>query len=721
MRLSTSAVEKDVKEVHLHDVNSSSMLGQLWRSAQLCDVVVIGQEGQEFPCHRIVLAASSGYFRALFTGAGAQMAEGCSSQFKLDHISAFDLSIALTAIYEQSIQMSFSRLDCLLDVASYLEIPSLIDACCEFMRGCVGRDTCVPLLNLACRYSFHSLRKDLVEYACANFCGLKPKSHDVPRGHVEVIKLRTQQDAWNSEMDLMEGETSPKITLKEDCSQSTLPMQLPKNDTYCSSVIEDEQQEVAPLCFVSKEVLMELLSSNELAVDCESDVLQAIVDWVAFDAPERNGHLGDLLSAVRPDELPKDLDIVCHTEIHKQLINPLKSWLSISSFTPIPVPPPLPPNLHKSTHQLKSQDSSYALSFEQLMSSSPADHYFMHAMQAATVHPVASTSTSTQPQATSAANYCIPPPGGTCRGARRHKCSYLIAVGGHDDGWRSLRTSELYDPVVDKWQPGPSLFTAVSFAACAVVGRSVMLVGGTPLRSHVARLAEDFWEPCLNLTLPRAHAGVVSATGGSLFVLGGRSQVQQVQQVLKSVEMYKPGGTEWVAMPDMSIPRCALASASISGRIYAIGGQTGKATQRSVEMFDLGSERWLPLEAQMSADRKYTAASVHEGRLYVFGGVNEQRTRLSSVEVMDPREGRWQQLPPMSSPRSSCGAAALQDRLYVVGGDIILTEGIHVCEHSGQADLGVYSLVECLEPSMGIFRQCEGMGSGRSGLGLCAM
>jgi hypothetical protein len=62
-------------------------------------------------------------------------------------------------------------------------------------------------------------------------------------------------------------------------------------------------------------------------------------------------------------------------------------------------------------------------------------------------------------------------------------------------------------------------------------------------------------------------------------------------------------------MPDMSIPRCALASVTLSGRIYAIGGQTGKSTQRNVEMFDLGSERWLPLEAQMSTDRKYTAVS----------------------------------------------------------------------------------------------------------------
>ena len=36
------------------------------------------------------------------------------------------------------------------------------------------------------------------------------------------------------------------------------------------------------------------------------------------------------------------------------------------------------------------------------------------------------------------------------------------------------------------------------------------------------------------------------------------------------------------------------------------------------------------------------------------------------MEVLDPREGRWQTLS-MQAPRSSCGVSALQDKLYAVG------------------------------------------------------
>ena len=80
-------------------------------------------------------------------------------------------------------------------------------------------------------------------------------------------------------------------------------------------------------------------------------------------------------------------------------------------------------------------------------------------------------------------------------------------------------------------------------------------IGGTPLCSSVASLAlpvtasvggqatslQQCWQSRPNLSLPRAHAGVVSASG-DIYVLGGRSQVQQVQKVLKSVEVYRSGG-----------------------------------------------------------------------------------------------------------------------------------------------------------------------------------
>ncbi len=50
-----------------------------------------------------------------------------------------------------------------------------------------------------------------------------------------------------------------------------------------------------------------------------------------------------------------------------------------------------------------------------------------------------------------------------------------------------------------------------------------------------------------------------------------------------------------------------------------------------------------------------TQAGVLGGRIIAVGGVTPepQRTRLASVEALDPREGVWRPLAPMSVPRSS--------------------------------------------------------------------
>jgi hypothetical protein len=56
------------------------------------------------------------------------------------------------------------------------------------------------------------------------------------------------------------------------------------------------------------------------------------------------------------------------------------------------------------------------------------------------------------------------------------------------------------------------------------------------------------------------------------------------------------------------------------------------------------------------------------GRIVVLGGMDATRTRLRSAEALDPREGRWHQLPPMAHARASSGVSCIGDRLYVVAG-----------------------------------------------------
>ncbi|XP_077510970.1 uncharacterized protein LOC144121569 [Amblyomma americanum] len=57
-----------------------------------------------------------------------------------------------------------------------------------------------------------------------------------------------------------------------------------------------------------------------------------------------------------------------------------------------------------------------------------------------------------------------------------------------------------------------------------------------------------------------------------------------------------------------------------------------------------------------------------EDCIYAAGG-HDGANYQSSVERLDPREGRWQLLPSMHSRRNSCGVAVLDWALYAVGGN----------------------------------------------------
>lgn len=47
----------------------------LWGQHELCDVTILAEDGTHVPCHSLILAAGSLYFRGLFTGGGRNMRE----------------------------------------------------------------------------------------------------------------------------------------------------------------------------------------------------------------------------------------------------------------------------------------------------------------------------------------------------------------------------------------------------------------------------------------------------------------------------------------------------------------------------------------------------------------------------------------------------------------------------------------------------------------------
>jgi hypothetical protein len=60
------------------------------------------------------------------------------------------------------LQIGSENLEVMLRVASFLEVPLILEACCAFMRQALSLTTAVPLLMMASRYGCVELKAELV-------------------------------------------------------------------------------------------------------------------------------------------------------------------------------------------------------------------------------------------------------------------------------------------------------------------------------------------------------------------------------------------------------------------------------------------------------------------------------------------------------------------------------------------------------------------------------
>jgi BTB/POZ domain len=98
-----------------------STLSDLWERGDLCDVLLspaqalAADPGHQLegpiPAHKVVLASASGYFRALFIGAGIHMRDGIESAqgmpvVKLASVDRASLLSVLAAIYRRQLKVA---------------------------------------------------------------------------------------------------------------------------------------------------------------------------------------------------------------------------------------------------------------------------------------------------------------------------------------------------------------------------------------------------------------------------------------------------------------------------------------------------------------------------------------------------------------------------------------------------------------------------------------
>eukprot|EP00879_Flechtneria_rotunda_P007896 GHRR01008273.1.p1 GENE.GHRR01008273.1~~GHRR01008273.1.p1 ORF type:complete len:683 (+),score=193.75 GHRR01008273.1:294-2342(+) len=642
---------------------SCRTLAELWRSEHLCDVHVEATNQQLFGAHRVVLAASSGFFRALLCGAGQSMKEGSGrgrqQVVKLPY-GPQQVAEMLAVVYDHQVQVCATNVAWLLDMASYLEIQAVVDACCLFLSSALGPETCVDVMLLAQQYQCSSLQSEAVLY-CAQHLSTLLKSPDARKSLTRLPHESLTELLANEALEV--EQESELLCLMADWVTAA-----PQNR------LQQLPQLIAQLQLTSL-TQQPLLSQQQLegCVSAAAAQLAQQLHGAAHNCQQqqhRRQHQWPLQHQQQQQPCQQQQQLCQQQQQHTRPDQPLR----------------LPDTPQHKRHAGQQPEDAFAVaevvqSPDEYTSSSTYTCCRRTSMREA----VDCDADVNNHVGTGSYSLTIPSGSsqGTCRGTlcsdnlsnthgsvygttdavaalgdlsavlqavwpgrqRGYQPTRLIVAGGHDLSWRGLKSVELYDPRTDTWSPGPSLPAALPFAAAGLLRRGELYaVGGSMYSTLLARLDANLecWHSCQGPRTPRVHAGITGAAG-LLYVTGGRSHVSQV---VATAEVYDPGSSCWQALPDMQEARYAHAVASLAGCVYAVGGQATR-THRSVEVYEPELGRWQLLGQSLSKERKYCAAAALDGRLVVLGGMNESRSRLGSLEAYDPREGHWAQMPPM--------------------------------------------------------------------------
>jgi N-acetylneuraminic acid mutarotase len=161
------------------------------------------------------------------------------------------------------------------------------------------------------------------------------------------------------------------------------------------------------------------------------------------------------------------------------------------------------------------------------------------------------------------------------------------------------------------------------------------------------------------------------ALDGKIYVMGGNEdgKIDGKTYQTNRFEVYDPISNSWHTPKTTGTfnPRQYLASASVRGRIYAIGGANG-ADLNYVDIFDPVYNTWSRGTGMPTA-RNALTASVIGNKIYAIGGAN-QKGWLNSLEVYDPETNSWS-VPVTAGwfhPMSKMTASVVDDKIYIFGG-----------------------------------------------------
>ncbi|XP_067952202.1 kelch-like ECH-associated protein 1 [Watersipora subatra] len=380
--------------------------------------------------------------------------------------------------------------------------------------------------------------------------------------------------------------------------------------------------------------LMDIISSKEMTVKCESEVYTAVLDWVSHDLDKRSPYLLQLLEHVRlgsiPPEFLKSQLKTCKTlqRVPDKCIEKLnKSFEELEMHISTAVEPPRVPCEKQVIYCIGGY----------LRVSVKNSEYFNP--QEGTWKRVAD-----MPHARSGLAAC------TIQGL-------VYAVGGRNNSSENVSEDQsvvdCYNPRTNEWSHLPSMGCARNRVTVAVLDNKLYAAGGSSAGEALPTVecynpSTRLWKSVSSMSQKRIAAGLV-VVNRFLYIVGGDSGTER----LNTMEKYFPEEDRWMDCPSMSARRSGAGVCSLGFHIYVAGGFDSTNQLNSVERFDTLSETWETV-TPMRYNRSALSLIATNGKLYALGGYGGARF-VEVIESYDPATNTWTDISRMQTGRSGQG------------------------------------------------------------------
>ncbi|KAF8567927.1 hypothetical protein P879_05402 [Paragonimus westermani] len=592
-------------------------LNELRRTGQFCDVVL--QAGStKLPVHRNVLASSSQYFYAMFTG---PMAEARLPCVQIQGVDEAALTQLIDFIYTGEITVTEDTVQVLLPAANLLQLISVRDACCEFLQSQLHPSNCLGIQRFADLHGCPDLLASSRRFTEQHFGELLQQDD-------EFLALSAEQ--------LGQLISSDQLAVSEDqVFEAVL--------RWVAHDAENRQGAARSLC---GRVRFALLPREYLVRLSQSEAFLSANPW-------------------------------CKDYLIEALSYHLLSWdqkLRVTSErakprTPVGLPKVLlvvggqAPKAIRSVEYFEFRSGVWQSNNSDIGALSSQVGDIPHS------HPSGSSSPSdlAQPSAVgllpigTATSSCIADlPSRRCRCGVAVVGGLVYVVGGFNGALR-VRSVEVYDPVRNTWHSGPNMECRRATLGVAVLNGHIYAIGGFDGNAGLSS-AEVFdiwsgnWRFIAPMSCRRSSVGA-GALDGKIYAVGGYDGV--ARRCLASVECYDPVTNVWTAVADLTCRRSGPAVCELNNRLYAVGGHDGPLVRNTAEVYSPETDSWQRI-ADLNVQRRNAGLVVHDGFLYVVGG-EDGEINLASVEKYDPSTNTWTLLASqMKLGRSYAGVAVIE-------------------------------------------------------------